>query len=185
MWRSTWLTESLIRSRNYAYWYTVRKSIWYTVNVASFSTCKRMKRSVTFIIDTLQLWQTETNKKKTWSHLTTWASPMPPPDRSDGWWQTSAGPGHALAWAGVPCVQCRIFNPQWHSVLLMITFETVVPALFCMEPQSEEINHHPDSFIFQVTISPSCLPISAMCTPTILSLASSSLVLSVVDRCIL
>ncbi len=43
-----------------------------------------------------------------WSHLTTCHSPTPPLNHPDGLWQTSDGPGHVLAWAGGPCVRCRI-----------------------------------------------------------------------------
>ncbi len=39
---------------------------------------------------------------------TTWPSLMPHLDHSDGLWQTSDGPGHVLAWAGGPCLRCRI-----------------------------------------------------------------------------
>lgn len=42
----------------------------------------------------------------------------------------------------------------------MMTPETVVPALVCMEPQSEVV----------VSLSPDCLATPAMCMPTSLSL---------------
>ncbi len=42
---------------------------------------------------------------------------------------TSDGPGHVLAWAGGPCA-LQDFNPWRCSVLLMVTVETVVLALF-------------------------------------------------------
>ncbi len=65
-----------------------------------------------------------------WSHLTTWPSPLPPLDHPDGLWQTSDG---AWTCAGLSRGTLRAlqdFNPWRCCVLLMVTVETVVPALF-------------------------------------------------------
>ena len=45
-------------------------------------------------------------------------------DHPDGHWQTSDGPGHALAWAEGPCMRCRILIHDgvvcylWFSLIL-------------------------------------------------------------------
>ncbi len=52
-------------------------------------------------------------------------------------WQSSDGPGHVLAWAG----RLQDFNPWRCSGLLMVTVETVVPALFRSLTSSRLIPH--------------------------------------------
>lgn len=63
-------------------------------------------------------WKLKHNISILWSHDHMNFSHAHP----DAHWQTSDGPGHVLLQQG--------FDPCWYSVLLMATFENVVPALF-------------------------------------------------------
>ncbi len=71
---------------------------------------------------------------------TTWPSPMPPLDHPDGLWQTSDG----WTCAGLKRRTLHAlqgFNPWRCSVLVMVTVETVVPALFRSLTSSRLIPH--------------------------------------------
>lgn len=61
-----------------------------------------------------------------WSHLTTWPAPMPSLDHPDGQWQIS----DVGTCAGLSRGDLQGFSPWQCSALLVVTFETVVPARF-------------------------------------------------------